>query len=232
MSVFADPLNSLNPDLGDFVSTIYKSAFRPQKAQDRRVAERLALLRDKPANESDILRDVREFLLALSDAMLRKPQSLLQSPRFGAQYDALGPKKVTDTPSSPLPISLALIRLETHTTRPERVGYEAHVRGEASVAAALVSLIKECSPDEDIFVATPHRVQRQAVKEALLSNTGAGRDEDLVDALESLRLTSDSRPPPELPENVKVDTIERLQGHFSRFLRLRNVLTFWPLFRF
>lgn len=201
---------SLNPDLGEFVSTIYQRAFKPQKTQTRRVAERFTLLRNGTANESDTLRDVREFLLALSDAMLCKPQTLLQSPRFGAKDDALVPNKVNDIPStSLLPISLALIRLETHSMRPERVGYEAHVRGEAAVAAALVSLIRECSPDDDIFVATPHRVQRQAVKEALISHRRLGRDGDLADALESLQLS-----PSESPEKVTVDTVERLQGSF------------------
>jgi superfamily I DNA and/or RNA helicase len=152
--------------------------------------------------------------------MQRKPQTLLQSPRFGAKDDAPGPNKVKDNPSTPLPISLTLIRLETHTMRPERAGYEAHVRGEAAVAAALVSLIRECSPDDDIFVATPHRVQRQAVKEALISNKRVGRDGDLADALESLHLS-----PVDMPENVTVDTVERLQGSFSSFLRVRNILT-------
>lgn len=143
--------------------------------------------------------------------MLRRPQSLLQPPHFGANYDALGPKKVAGPTTAPLAISLALIRLETYTVRPERVGYEAHVRGEAAVAAALVSLIKECSPDDDIFVATPHRVQRQAVKEALMSNR-RDRDGNIVDALERLHLTSNSPPLPDLPEKVTVDTVERLQG--------------------
>ncbi|GLB37711.1 putative AAA domain containing protein [Lyophyllum shimeji] len=84
-------------------------------------------------------------------------------------------------------------------SRPKVMGHhrrelpEAHVRGEAAVAAAFVTSIQRCSSADDIFVATPHRVQRQAVKAAL------------------------ARVPPGEPE-LTVDTIERLQGSEAAFV--------------
>jgi hypothetical protein len=197
----------LNPDLGEFVSTIYSRAFKPQKVQLRQVATRFKSLVDVVKPEDRVTKDVREFLLALSDVMLRRHQTHLQAPHLGADLEYSD--RPTETPDSrtPHPVSLALIRLQTHTQHAEQVGYETHVRGEAAVAAALVSLIRQCSPDEDIFVATPHRIQRQAVKEAL----GRGKrrsEDDLVDALKGLNIESNT---PHV-EKVTVDTVERLQG--------------------
>lgn len=73
---------------------------------------------------------------------------------------------------------------------------------------SLCKSLRKCSPSEDIFVATPHRVQRQAVKAALKSV----EDDELADALQSLNITTS------IPESgkVTVDTVEKLQGQVSR----------------
>ena len=189
----------LNPDLGEFVSTIYSRAFKPQKVQARQVATRLKSLNID--EESDgTTQEVQRFLLALSDVMLRQPQALLQPPRLDVTVHKTSTQAV-DLSAVPHPISLALIRLQTITSRPEQVGYEVHVRGEAAIAASLVNSLRKCSPSEDIFVATPHRIQRQAVKAALNS----GKVDSLVNAMQGMDISADTG-------KVVVDTVERLQG--------------------
>jgi superfamily I DNA and/or RNA helicase len=129
--------------------------------------------------------------------MLRQPQALLQAPRLVNEAVA----QVVDLSAMPHPISLALIRLQTITSRPEQIGYEVHVRGEAAIAASLVKSLRKCSPGEDIFVATPHRIQRQAVKAALDST----EVDSLVEAIQDMNISSNTG-------KVVVDTVERLQG--------------------
>lgn len=138
--------------------------------------------------------------------MLRQPQALLQPPRLDTATQDIVPQ-VTDLTAIPRPISLAMIRLRTTSRRPEQLGYEAHVKGEARVAAALVQSLRKSSPGDDIFVATPHRVQRQAVKAALKS----AEEEDLVGAMLGLNIAS----PPANVGKVTIDTVERLQGKFT-----------------
>jgi hypothetical protein len=137
--------------------------------------------------------------------MLRQPQALLQPPRLDVLVDKTGAQAV-DLSAVPHPISLALIRLQTVTSRPEQIGYELHVRGEAAIAASLVKSLQKCSPDEDIFVATPHRIQRQAVKAALDS----GEVDYLVDAMKGMKIAGNTG-------KVVVDTVERLQGDMTNF---------------
>jgi len=181
------------------VSTIYSRAFKPQKVQARQVATRLkSLVIDEESHETT--QEVQRFLLALSDVMLRQPQALLQPPRLDAMLEETG-AQVVDFSAVPHPISLALIRLQTVTSRPEQIGYEVHVRGEAVIAASLVKSLRKCSPGEDIFVATPHRIQRQAVKAALDSR----KVDSLVDAMQGMDIAANTG-------KVVVDTIERLQG--------------------
>jgi hypothetical protein len=147
--------------------------------------------------------------------MQRRPQSFLQPPRFRAYDSILGPNNVTEPPTASLPgISLALIRLDAFTVHPEQVGYEAHVRGEAAVAAALVFLLRECLPDDEIFVAAPFHVQREAVKEALMSIGTNDKDGDQV---MSFHASSESPSPPNLLDKVRVDTVDKLQGQFPSF---------------
>ncbi|KAJ7287131.1 P-loop containing nucleoside triphosphate hydrolase protein [Mycena rebaudengoi] len=204
----------LNPDLGEFVSTIYSRAFKPQKVQAKQLATQLkSIERDIGKDlgvEPQVLRDVQDFLLALSDVMLRKPQKVLRPPPIAAIRGS-----TVDASSellAPTPISLALLRLQTESIQSEGVGYEAHVRGEAALAAALITSIQRCSPGEDIFVATPHRIQRQAVRAAL----ERARLSEVTRKLEGLGLETpadESR-----PGKVTVDTVERLQGSEAAFV--------------
>ncbi|EKM81149.1 hypothetical protein AGABI1DRAFT_112842, partial [Agaricus bisporus var. burnettii JB137-S8] len=71
----------LNPDLGEFVSTIYSRQFKPQKVQNRQLAVALKqaeglLIPDFPISKI-IVEKVRGFFVSLSSVMLRKPQNLL-----------------------------------------------------------------------------------------------------------------------------------------------------------
>ncbi|KAG5637725.1 hypothetical protein H0H81_003435 [Sphagnurus paluster] len=210
----------LNPDLGDFVSTIYSRAFKPQKVQARQLARHLKLIEKESSAirgiQTTVLKDVQEFLVSFSKVMLREPQDVLTPPGLPFSEITSGILAPGSAPP-PQAISLALIKLKTRSmnSRPKDTSYEAHVRAEAAVAAALVTLIQRCSPHDDVFVATPHRVQREAVKAALrcvktedpndldFRSTGiSGRDED----------TSN------LTGKVTVDTIERLQGSEAAFV--------------
>jgi superfamily I DNA and/or RNA helicase len=148
--------------------------------------------------------------------MLRQPQALLQPPRLDAMVND-SRTQVVDFNAVPHPISLALIRLQTVTSRPEQVGYEVHVRGEATIAASLVKSLRKCSPGEDIFVATPHRIQRQAVKAALDSE-----EDSLVHAMQGMNIAANAG-------NVVVDTVERLQGEKTDFRHLGRTYLLCPL---
>ncbi|KAJ7030016.1 P-loop containing nucleoside triphosphate hydrolase protein [Mycena alexandri] len=216
----------LNPDLGEFVSTIYSRAFKPQKFQARQLATELKSIEQDIGVDlgvdSHVLRDVQNFLLALSDVMLRKPQSVLRPPpitlvrdrRKSAVETSSATVAVGDPLLTPTPISLALVRLQTESARPEGVGYEAHVRGEAALAAALITSIRRCSPGEDIFVATPHRIQRQAVKAAL----ERVRVSELANELAGLELIDEAEEGRARVGTVTVDTVERLQGSEAAFV--------------
>ncbi|KAJ7125177.1 AAA domain-containing protein [Mycena epipterygia] len=205
----------LNPDLGEFVSTIYSRAFKPQKVQAKQLATELKSIERDIGRDlgvrPEVLRDVQNFLLGLADVMLRKSQTVLSPPPITLNRKATIDAAASDS-LTPTPISLALLRLQTESAQPEGVGYEAHVRGEAAVAAALITSIRRCSPGEDIFVATPHRIQRQAVKAALEQ----ARLSDLVNELESLELEASADKPPS--GKVTVDTVERLQGSEAAFV--------------
>lgn len=145
--------------------------------------------------------------------MRKRSQHLLNEP------------KITGTASSTVPeldtraISLTLVTLNARYAEPEQVGYEMHIRGEALFAAGLVRLLQVAAPDETIFVATPHRVQRQAVKDALLTSV-----DDLTAAVEALDIgggESDTK-----RKKVVVDTIERLQGKSPRLVELTRAHLF------
>ncbi|KAG6813299.1 hypothetical protein H0H92_012454 [Tricholoma furcatifolium] len=113
------------------------------------------------------------------------------------------------------------------------VAYETHVRGEAAVAAALVCALRRCAPQDDIFVATPHRVQREAVKSALamVERAMGGEEGQLVRGVERMRIGPGESGSGSDEEGqgrgrggeaglgrVKVDTIERLQGSEASFV--------------
>ncbi|KAF8070719.1 hypothetical protein FPV67DRAFT_1624405 [Lyophyllum atratum] len=212
----------LNPDLGEFVSTIYSRAFKPQKVQARQLARHLKLIENDKGRDlgiqAEVLADVQVFLLSLSKVMLREPQNVLLPP--GLHFPEGKPDILNaDTTLPPQAISLALLRLNARgmNSMVEDVGYEVHVRGEASVAAALVASIQRCSPEDDIFVATPHRVQREAVKTALarllpsdlgLGNLRISDGSDTDSDTASIKVSG----------KVTVDTIERLQGSEAAFV--------------
>lgn len=202
----------MNPDLGEFVSIIYSRPFKPQKVQARQLATALSLVssdRNKEFGiERQILEPVQKFLIALSDVMYRRPQGVLVGPEI---EPASTENKLDGTSSnSPLhhPVSLALIRLKTWSSTTDHIAYELHIKSEAALAAALVASLQRCCPDDDIFVATPHRIQREAVKTAL---SRVKPDDDLLEqAFKRLQHG------PQIEQTkVTVDTVERLQGGFE-----------------
>jgi hypothetical protein len=74
------------------------------------------------------------------------------------------------------PVSLALIWLRTSRVTRNNISYELHVQAEATLAACLVLCLRRCatSPLDDVFVAIPHCVQREAVKAAAGWDEGSG----------------------------------------------------------
>ncbi|TEB30288.1 hypothetical protein FA13DRAFT_541596 [Coprinellus micaceus] len=212
----------LNPDLGEFVATIYSRQFKPQKAQSRSLAPKLTgIVHMSEANKGthdlgvnrNVLRTVQVFLLGLSDVMLRRPQSVLKPPRFSGLKMPIA--EMEDSPTDPnhQPVSLSLLRLRTwSSTVGQQFGYETHVHGEAALTASLVAALRYCTPDDDIFVATPHRVQREAVKTALARLKRP--DQPLEDRFERLGVGEQNG----YLQNVTVDTVERLQGSEASFV--------------
>ncbi|KIK67555.1 hypothetical protein GYMLUDRAFT_37712 [Collybiopsis luxurians FD-317 M1] len=210
----------LNPDLGEFVSTIYSRAFSSQKAQTRRIALALGEVSqplDNP-NPTEYLRIsnvIRDFLLGISNVMLKRPQNILSRPPKASDHVKTKTKDSFDI--VPRPISLALLRLHTSSKKyRENVGYELHVQAEAAVAASLIAAIQQQLPGEDIFVATPHRIQRQAVKAALASEhfDTTGQLSELFGRLS----LSQKKEKPSVKSMVTIDTIERLQGSEAAFV--------------
>jgi hypothetical protein len=133
--------------------------------------------------------------------MLNQPQTDLVAPEIHSKQTETS----EDISLSHRPVSLALIRLKTWSKHTRDISYELHVQAEAALAASLVLCLQECSPQDDIFVATPHRIQREAVKAALAKI----RDNSLDAAFMRLRVSKETR---DDGPKVTVDTIERLQG--------------------
>ncbi|KAF8806576.1 hypothetical protein BYT27DRAFT_7101848 [Phlegmacium glaucopus] len=205
----------LNPDLGEFVSTIYSRRFKPQKVQARQLAAALSLVasdRNKEFGiEPKILGPVQNFLTALSDVMYRRPQSVLTGPEVETASTENKLDSTLNGSSLHRPVSLALVRLRTWSSTTDHIAYELHVNREAALAAALVASLQRCSPDDDIFVATPHRIQREAVKAAL---SRVKPDDNLLEHAFG-RLQHG----PQIEQGkVTVDTIERLQGSEAAFV--------------
>lgn len=171
---------------------------------------------DYNAATRSVDRSAQEILLAIGSAMLGRHQSVL-TPPLQSSFTT-----VTTVPDdsnlAPRSISLALVRLRAASSGPEHAGYEAHLRGEAASAAALVRSLREACPEETVFVATPHRIQRHAVREALQMGSNPSVDatvaEDadpsvaLAEGLEGLTVNERAKE----QEAVIVDTVERLQG--------------------
>ena len=169
------------------------------------IARELRLRLDSMVFRDMVEEQARHFLMSLANAMDTKSSqpTVLRPPRV------LPTAQVAKVDGS-RPISLALIR--TRFLAPH-LPYERHVKAEAGLAAALVRLLRDTfGVAESIFVATPHRIQRAAVRQALTFPITQGRapdgEEDEMDALTDkmarLRVSLD--------DNLRVDTIERLQG--------------------
>jgi hypothetical protein len=214
----------LNEDLGDFISTIYLHKFEPQKIQKEHIGQHLSNLLPVASTAPELVRSASTFLSYIGRAIRGQACGQLKRP------------KLNPTGRTAQPISLALLRIRATGSRLQQAGYEAHVRGEATLAAALVRAIRRACPNESIFVATPHRIQKQAVQRALATSaanhvrfedTAAAEgtddededavfhdtvdDDSLVQDLEDLQFGDDVSQRP-ARDMIKHDTIERLQG--------------------
>jgi len=200
----------LNADLGEFVELIYLRRFKPMKPPTSHIARELRLWLDGTESDDMVEEQARRFLVALANAMDTRPyqSTVLRPPR-------VLPVQVPKHEGS-RSISLALIRTQFSVPH---LPYESHVRAEARLAAALVRLLQETfGVDETIFVATPHRIQRAAVRQALMSsgktvapdNEESEMDDLLVDRMAGLTVSRDG--------TLRVDTVERLQGAEASFV--------------
>ena len=202
------------------------------KSQTDRIATELKLWLDRMISADIVEEQARQFLVSLADAMDTKSSrpTILRPPRI------LPTAQVAKSDGS-RPISLALIRTRFSVSY---LPYESHVKAEARLAAALVSLLRETfGVGESIFVATPHRIQRAAVRQALSGQTIApgpapDGEEDEMDNLTGqmagLKVSHD--------DNLRVDTVERLQGiplsssllSHCNFNRCRGIVCDLPTF--
>ncbi|PPQ77251.1 hypothetical protein CVT26_005990, partial [Gymnopilus dilepis] len=212
----------LNHDIGDFVSTIYSHRFTAQKSQKRKLAEGLSIAEglqlELTALSTELVARVQRFLGLLADAMLKKERA--ESEEEAKKKGVLLPPAIRLTtptadesskiPLTPRPVSLALINLHSWSSQPQSIPYELHVHVEAALAAALVHFLQVCCPNDDVFVATPHRIQREAVKAALAKVTDG---DSLEEAFGRLDIGGGNTKP-----KVTVDTIERLQGSEASFV--------------
>jgi hypothetical protein len=178
------------------------------KSHAEYIPRELRLWLDSPVSGDMVKEQARRFLISLADAMDTKSsrQTLLRPPR-------VPPTAQVAKGQGSRPLSLALIRTQFSVSH---LPYESHVKAEARLAAALVCLLRDTfGVDESIFVATPHRIQRAAVRRALVlsgqsvaSGPAPDGDEDeidnLVDQMAGLSVSQDG--------NLRVDTVERLQG--------------------
>jgi hypothetical protein len=178
------------------------------------LARELRLWLDSTVSDDMVKEQARRFLLSLASAMdTKSSQSMdLRPPRVPPTGQAAKGDRSQLT-------SLALIRTQFSVSH---LPYESHVEAEARLAAALVLLLQDTfGVDKSIFVATPHRIQRAAVRQALkLSDQtiaqGPAPDgeqadiDNLTDLMEGLKVSHN---------NLRVDTVERLQGTFFHFAR-------------
>lgn len=197
----------LNADLTSFVSQIYSRRMTSVKKSTQQTGTALRSLRSEVQSEP-----LAAFLVALGKAMMPKSKGVVDAPQ-SLQFKP--PKRpyewqTGESDSNHLPNSLSLLRLRVGSSSAADVSsYEAHVRLEADIAARLVHLVRRAlGPQSTIFVATPHRVQRTSVKEALREMRDLDAEDDGVDDLADLVANThlDGKNP------VRVDTIERLQG--------------------
>ncbi|CAG8623386.1 5252_t:CDS:2, partial [Acaulospora colombiana] len=206
----------LNPDLGEFIQLIYAKKFIAEKSQNAEIAESLQLWLDTEVHEDDAMEQARQFLLNIANAMAQKkhPPNPLIPPRvstFIRQKDQIRQHRS---------VSLALVKLQVRCS--SGIPYEMHVKAEARLAAALVHWLRESfGVEESIFVACPHRIQRSAVRQAILSSDEAcrldepqeaGLDNDvegLTSAVDALHVSE---------RGLKIDTVERLQDFEAKVI--------------
>jgi hypothetical protein len=198
----------LNADLGEFVELIYSRRFKPMKTHDGDIARELKLWLEYSMDSGDMVREqARCFLLSLADAMdTKSPRSTdLRPPR-------IPPTAQIAKGDGSQPLSFVLIRTRFSVSH---LPYESHVKAEARLAVALVLLLREAfGVDKNIFVATPHRIQRAAVSQALAlsGQTTAqgpapdGEQDPTADPTDPTGRLKVSH------ENLRVDTVEKLQG--------------------
>ncbi|KAF8963694.1 hypothetical protein BDZ97DRAFT_1819948, partial [Flammula alnicola] len=183
----------LNPDLGEFVSTIYSRRFKPQKVQARQLAAALKTLASDDGKQlriqPHISKAVQTFLVALSDVMFKQPQTVLVAPEVHSITPAKLLGGTSDVSLTHRPVSLALIRLRSWSAHTQHIGYELHVHGEAAVAAAL------------------------AVKAALGRIKLQSNVASLEDGFRRMHIGAGAS-----NSKVTVDTIERLQGSEAAFV--------------
>lgn len=203
----------LNKDLGEFIATIYSRPFESQNKPSQQIALQLESLQtiDPKVNGSNLNDDVRNLLSSIGRAMLGRPISRLSEPRRGRRDN----DNVLFSP-----ISLVLIRLTeaSTSTLQKQSSYEIHVHEEAVLAATIVHHLLRICPSESIFVATPHRIQRSAVKAALLTDNVRFEPshvdlDKLSQKVNTMNLTEERS-----ASSVTVDTIERLQGSEASFV--------------
>jgi hypothetical protein len=196
----------LNDDLGSFVETIYRRKFVPMKSQAVEIAQSLHLRLSTPSKDK-IMEQARVFLVNLADIMAQsKPQSF-----------KLSPPRIKYPPKKGVQHSTSMALICVKAAKASMFPYEAHVQAEARLAAALVHWLRESFGNEEtIFVACPHRIQRSAVRQAILSPNESAVEEgvdvdELSAALEAFHMSDNG---------LRIDTIERLQGLSKVFSRL------------
>ncbi|CCA67835.1 hypothetical protein PIIN_01659 [Serendipita indica DSM 11827] len=199
----------LNEDLGTFVQIIYAKKFIPQKSQDDLGDLRLWLESNKSTNR--IMEDARLFLLGLTEAMSNK-----KSHSFKLMRPQLPTSSGLEKQAQSQAVSLALIRVRV--TKGSLSPYEEHVSAEAKLVAALVHWLREAFPEDSIFVACPHRIQRSAARQAILSPqeietaervAGDENVDNLAAELAAFHLSENG---------LRIDTVERLQGSEASFV--------------
>ncbi|GAA94384.1 uncharacterized protein L969DRAFT_199954 [Mixia osmundae IAM 14324] len=179
----------LNPDLASFVSTIYTRRFVSMKrrAHDQ-VARRLQLHLDRLARSP-----TRVLFSNIACAMQGLPSTLTKPFR-------------TAPISAELHASLINIDLSQASARSPAGCAES----EAQWIARIAHILLDAVDDATVFVACPHRKQRQAVRQAFAQASQASQNlSDLVGSL-TLEETRASR--------IKIETIERLQGAEATFV--------------
>ncbi|PPQ97003.1 hypothetical protein CVT26_006447 [Gymnopilus dilepis] len=193
----------LQTDLGEFLSIIYPQQFVSHKIQSPDLAIALGTLaKDKSIDLFEEFLPIRTFLVELSKAMQGRQADTTLSPPASCH----APLALAGRPLAQRSVSLSSIRLQTWSTEFSNIPYDLHLQAEAAVAATLVLCLRTCCPGDNIFVAAPYRVQREAVKSALKTMTTNNRLEAMFDRLNIAT------------SGVIVETIERLQGSEASFV--------------